>query len=267
MASISREKNGRRTIQFVAADGKRKSIRLGKLSQRQAEAVKVKVEQLASAAETGHAPDAETSRWVADLDAVLADKLARVGLVPEREARAIQAFIDGYIEKRRDVKPATLTVWGHTRRNLIEFFGPDRPLREVTPGEADEWRLYLVEQGLASNTVRRRCGIAKQFFTAAVRRKVIPENPFADLTAAVQANTSRYYFISRDEAQKVIDACPDAQWRLLFVLSRYGGLRCPSEHLSVRWGDVDWERGRIHVRSPQDGASPRRRVENDSPVP
>jgi len=50
-------------------------------------------------------------------------------------------------------------------------------------------------------------------------------------------------------AQKVLDACPDAEWRLLFALARYGGLRCPSEHLALRWSDVDWERGRMVVRS------------------
>ena len=67
----------------------------------------------------------------------------------------------------------------------------------------------------------------------------------------VRANPSRFYFITREEAQKVLDACPDAQWRLLFALSRFGGLRCPSEHLGLRWGDVDWERNRITVHSPK----------------
>ena len=47
------------------------------------------------------------------------------------------------------------------------------------------------------------------------------------------------------------DACPDAEWRLLFALSRYGGLRCPSEHLGLRWEDVDWERGRLTIHSPK----------------
>jgi integrase len=49
----------------------------------------------------------------------------------------------------------------------------------------------------------------------------------------------------------VIAACPDAEWRLIFALSRYGGLRCPSEHLALRWGDIDWERNRMRVPSPK----------------
>lgn len=42
---------------------------------------------------------------------------------------------------------------------------------------------------------------------------------------------------------------PDTQWRLIFALSRYGGLRCPSEHLALRWEDVDWDRARMLIRS------------------
>ncbi len=47
----------------------------------------------------------------------------------------------------------------------------------------------------------------------------------------------------------MLDACPDHEWRLIFALSRFGGLRCPSEHLRLRWADVDWDRGRITVHS------------------
>ena len=65
------------------------------------------------------------------------------------------------------------------------------------------------------------------------------------------ASDGREYFVTREEAIAVLQACPDAQWKLLFALSRYGGLRCPSEHLGLRWGDVDWQRERMVVRSPK----------------
>ena len=34
-------------------------------------------------------------------------------------------------------------------------------------------------------------------------------------------------------------------------MGRYGGLRCPSEVLSLRWADVDWGRSRMLIRSPK----------------
>ncbi len=30
-----------------------------------------------------------------------------------------------------------------------------------------------------------------------------------------------------------------------------GGLRCPSEHLALKWADVDWQRKRIRISSPK----------------
>ena len=251
MASISKDAKGNRTIQFVSRDRKRKSIRLGKCSQRQADAVKVHVERLVHANITGHPVDPDTSRWLIQVDGQLADRLASTGLIDPRSETTLGAFIDTYIAMRTDVKPRTRELFEQTRRNLLAFFPADKQLASITAGDADGWRLYLKEQGLADNTIRRRCGRAKQFLKAAVRRKLIPENPFEDLKSHVQGNPDRFYFVSREEAAQVIEACPDAEWRLIFALSRYGGLRCPSEHLALRWEDINWEHGRIHVQSPK----------------
>jgi hypothetical protein len=119
VASISKQPNGRRTIQFVAPNGKRKSIRLGKTSQRDAEAIKTKIEALVASAASGFAWDHETARWVAGIEDVLAGKLARAGLIPKRQAAVLSDFLDSYFTKRADVKDATRTNWGHTRRNLF----------------------------------------------------------------------------------------------------------------------------------------------------
>lgn len=62
MASIARDKNGCRRILFVAPDGRRPTIRLGKVSQRAAESVKFRVEQLLAAKLTGHALEVATAK-------------------------------------------------------------------------------------------------------------------------------------------------------------------------------------------------------------
>lgn len=87
MASISRQPNGHRTIQFVGADRKRRSIRLGKIDAKQAERIRLMVESLVSASITGFSIDGDVSRWVAGLDDSLHDKLAGVGLIPPMESQ------------------------------------------------------------------------------------------------------------------------------------------------------------------------------------
>jgi hypothetical protein len=106
--------------------------------------------------------------------------------------------------------------------------------------------------GLADNTARRTCGRAKQFIEAARKKKIITESPFAGIgDCQVRANKSRDRFVTRGEAQMVLDACHSTQWRLVFALSRYGGLRCPSEHALLRWADIDWANNRFTVHSPK----------------
>jgi integrase len=254
MASIGKDKNGRRRILFVAPDGKRKTIRLGKMPQRAAEAIKVKVENLVGAAVSGCGWDNETARWVADLPDTLADKLAAVDLIPKRKKETptdtLGAFLDAYIEGRSNLKPNTKRNYEVTRKHLINHFGRERLLAEITPGEADEW-LEALREKLSAATVSREVKRARQFFRAALRKRLIAENPFTDLSTPAQVNASRAYFITTAIIEKVIEACPDAEWRLIVTLSRYGGLRCPSEHLSLKWGDVDWEHNRVTIRSPK----------------
>ena len=64
-------------------------------------------------------------------------------------------------------------------------------------------------------------------------------------------NDDRYYFVTREETRRPLEVCDDDQMRLVIALSRFGGLRCPSEHLELRWSDVDWDEGLITVR-PED---------------
>lgn len=255
MASISHDKKtGRRTIQFVGKDGRRRSVRLGKVGQKQAESAKRFIEDLVACKVTGTAPKNATAEWLAGLPAMIRRRIERAGLVePEENADCptLKGWLTRYVESRTDVKVSTRIAWGQTQRFLLGFFGPGKRLDEITPGDADEWRLHLKKQGLADNTIRRRSGVAKQFFNAAKRKRLIDHNPFEDLKSCVMANTARYYFVTREEAKKVLDACPDAQWRLVFALCRFGGLRCPSEIVRLTWSHIDWDNGRMTVPSPK----------------
>jgi integrase len=253
MASISSSANGLRTIQFVAIDGKRRSIRLGKVPMKTAEEIKRRVEYLAAAVGSGTAVDADTTRWLASIGDDLHQRLAAVGLVAPRalavEVR-LKEFIDGYIGSRTDIKPLTTDNLQVCADRMIGFFGADRPIAQIRPGDADEFCAWL-RTDYAQATAARTIGRAKQFFRAALRKKLISENPFAECKAGHQHNKDRAYFIPLEDAYKVLEACPGTEWRLLFALSRFGGLRFPSETLALEWPDVDWERSRFLVRSPK----------------
>ena len=266
MASISHDGRGYRRVLFFLPNGDRKTVRLGKVTAGHADEIRKHVAHLESALVSGGAINPKTAAFFRDdVSEKLAAKFAKHGLPNPSRAKdgdadggTLGEFLAAFLANRTDVKPATQIVWGHTKRNLIDYFGADKPLRDITPGDADDYRTWLMEHAdgdetkrLSPATVDRRCGIAKQFFRAAVRRRKLAENPFADVKSGRQANDERDFFITVDMAAKILDACPDGQWRLLFALSRFGGLRCPSEHLALRWGDIDWDKGRMTVHSPK----------------
>ncbi len=248
MASLANDPGGRRRIQFVDADGLRKTIRLGKMSKRQAEAVKLRVEDLAAAQLSGGSPSDETSRWLANIDNGLREKLTSVGLAEFRTRKLLGEYVREYIQGRTDVKPNTLAKWRTSESLLISYFGASTKVDSITPGDVDCWRRELAETR-SENTVRKHIAVAKVFFNAAVRQRIILESPFHDQKATILPNNTRSHFITTTDAKKVLEACPDAEWRLIFVLSRWGGLRCPSETLALRWGDVDWDLKRIRIKA------------------
>ena len=251
MASISNDKNGRRRIQFYGADGKRKAIRLGKVSKRVAEAVRVKVEALVTASITSHSVDDETARWLAGLDKTMAERLSRVGLIPSREYGTLREFVAAYIDSRSDIEPETRRAWMQVLQRLVDLFGAECPLKSITREQAAMWRQSLVNEGLADATVRKYTGYAKHFYAVAVDRELLTRSPFAKLVSGSVGNDERQQFVTREETSRLIEVCPNAEFRLIVALSRYGGLRCPSEHLGLRWTDIDWESGLMTVTSPK----------------
>ena len=93
---------------------------------------------------------------------------------------------------------------------------------------------------LASMTVRKRLQFAKKVFRAAVRHKLIEDNPFDDVKIEAAAPDRKFYVSPADTA-KLMAACPPgSDWQTIIALARWGGLRCPSEVLSLKLTDIHW---------------------------
>ncbi len=71
------------------------------------------------------------------------------------------------------------------------------------------------------------------------------------MTVGKATNDDRRAFVSRDVTQRVLDKCPNWQWRTVVALARYGGLRCPSDVALLKWSDIHWDAERFTVTSPK----------------
>ena len=251
MASLTTRKSGSRFVTFVDAEGRPQTITLGKVARRYAEAVKIKVEDLVSAALHHHAPQDETARWLAGLDDTMIAKLARVGLAESRRSVTLSAWVKQYLDERKaELKPKSLRKLEETRDKLLGYFDDTLPLRKVTTEQAAGWRQHLQKLDLSEASIKTHAGNAKGMLNEALRRKLIDENPFRHLRSGATPSVASHY-VAPDEITRVIDSCPSAEWKLLFGLARYAGLRVPSESHLLTWADVDFEKSRLLVRSPK----------------
>ena len=218
------------------------------------------IEALVAHHEKSRAIPVDTAAWLADLDCDLRAKLERVALVeplqpqPKQHEMLLGPFLAQWVAKRVGGKPNTMCLYKYAQKALLAVFGADKPLAAITEEDARDFRRNLLGRPgrpLSENTTRRLTGFSRQIFTSAVRSRLIAENPFIgkDLPTAVRGNKARFHMVTREEAQNLIDAVPSAEWRLAIALARYGGLRCPSEVLSLTWGDIDWARARILVHA------------------
>ncbi|MFN0132724.1 MAG: tyrosine-type recombinase/integrase [Phycisphaerales bacterium] len=255
MATLFKKfERGRETwmLQLLIAGGRR-TIRLGPVSDRSAQRFRDRVETLVGCRRLNQQPDADMMKWLAGLDPGVHRQLASAGLVDDRDhtPRALGTFVDAYIHrKERDLAPASVRSLRLTRDRLVARFGSQTRLDRITAHMAADWRAAMLDEGLSEASVRVHTRNARAFVNAAIEAEIIVKNPFRGLpTGSVAADRERY--VSVEEADKVLATLPDAQWRALFGLARFAGLRCPSETHGVRWSDIDFARGRMTVFAPK----------------
>lgn len=254
MASLFNNKPNHWAVQFTTADGRRRPvIYLGRVGRKAGDAIRSHVEHLLNATIHRQAVPRDTALWLAEIGDDLHAKLARAGLVAPREEKPVTeigGYFDAYIARRTDLRKMTVNNFKQVRRYIVKHFGEGRDMKTITRGEMGDWHRF-VKAELSQATAAMHVKKARQVFADALDRRLIDENPVKGIKAGSMENRERFVYVTAETIERVIAKCPDAEWRLVFALGRYAGLRVPSETTGLRWEDVDWERGRMVVRSPK----------------
>lgn len=256
MASIVKQATGRREVQFMGIDGKRRTIRLGRVDQKVADTVRVRVEELLSAKATGESVSPQTAHWLRSLSDMFHERLARAKLVSPREVDVtrtdltLHEFTDAYIRRRDDLKPASVTNLRQAQAKLDEYFGQSRKVSTINIAEAGDFRRTLRKRYSEAYTAKLIVR-ARIFWRDGVDRGIVQLNAFSKVRAGSQVNTAKQHYVDRKTIEAAIKSCVDLEWKVIIALSRYAGLRCPSEHVRLRWKDIDWNHERFMVRSPK----------------
>jgi len=254
MSSIyPNKKTGFWELQFTYND-KKHTIRTKLTSKRNMEQFQRHYDDMLRCRISGSVFENSTAEWLANLPDNIRRKFERLELVASRERREVPNlgdWLSEYINKRKDVEQGTILTYHKTENNLNEFFSPNKRLDEITKLDAKQFIQNLRMQKKAEDTVNRRGRMACQFFKAAVEAEIIKKNPFSGMKLGNINNETRQRFIEEDIINRILEFCPSAEWRLIVVLCRWGGLRCPTEVIGLQWKDIDWNKGRMIIHSPK----------------
>ena len=251
MASISTDKRGSRRIYFTDPQGSRKGLRLGKVPKKLAESIKLRVEEILQDQLFNRPHASELANWISGLSGVMAEKMVAVGLLSEAPATmTVEALIETFLAGS-DVKSSTRAAYRQATQSLIQSLGGKTSTAQLTVSDADAWRKACVGEGLAKATIAKRTNVAKTIFKKAVSLGILKSSPFEALRVGSQVNPERSVYVDRSVIADVIDECPSIDWRAIVGLTRFAGLRCPSELQQLKWSDIDWAKKLLTVRSPK----------------
>jgi len=245
-------------IQFTF-DGTRHTLGAAKLTTRQVG----KAKELIDLAKKSHGNDdpalkTEVEELIDKVPDSVVEKLREVGLLEKTQKlpTTLEPFIAYYVASRTDVKPATKEIYRQATLSLMALLG-DVPLRSVTKAKAKQFKIDLEatkaqnkETTMAPSTVKKRIDFARQIFEHAQDSRLITENPF-DKVKGKKSKPAEHAEVTGEMYDAVLAVCPSQDWRMILALARYGGMRCPSEVLSLRWQDVLWDQDRMVVTSPK----------------
>jgi integrase len=202
-------------------------------------------------------PRPKTEDWLETLPLEVHDRLAAMGLVEARRReelpRTVLAYMRAYIKSRTDWKKPE--NYRQAVDHLERFLKRDAPISSLTKGDVDRWQRWMIDDvkgpKLSPNTAGQNVKRCRQMMRQAVDDKLIEANPFTGVKIDLRSDTSKNRFIDATTATAILDACPDQEWRTIYALCRWAGLRCPSEVLRLRWSDIQWDRSRFKVTAPK----------------
>src|SRR6476660_3531879 len=133
-------------------------------------------------------------------------------------------------------------------RRALRILGASTKAAAVRPAHLRGMVDRLNAEGFSGSTVHGTLTALSALFRFAVRRDFVEANPVRLLDRGDRPSTKRTKepnYLDLAQAERMLVELPDL-WRPVAALCLYAALRI-SEALALRWSDVDFEAGVIHV--------------------
>jgi integrase len=119
-------------------------------------------------------------------------------------------------------------------------------LDKIRPSHVEGWIVQLRRKGLAESSIRSAYTILRAVLDTAVRDGALATNPAAAVRRP-KVTSKEATHLTPTQVAELLDAAQRTRYAGLFELLVHTGLR-RGEALSLRWADIDFERGTLRVR-------------------
>lgn len=173
-------------------------------------------------------------------------------------AEWLEEWLTAYAEQVRDVTVyntrATVNRWVLNPPKGTPPIGSIQ-LRRITVAAFDRLYRHMTERGIKPRGVLGLHAALRPALKAAVKKGYIHRNPVEHATVpkpnakgeAEVEDAAEAHSLTKEEADRFLAAAREERTSALWHVLLTGGLR-PSEALGLRWRDVDFEAGSVHVR-------------------
>lgn len=169
------------------------------------------------------------------------------------ERERLGTFLKKYLARRKpELKPSSFELYEGIVNRLLDFFGKDCYLQDITREGAEDFVLEQKNCGpfcegkkLSDWTleqIKRQC---KTIFRNTVKWGYMSMNPFGELRSK-RLTTKRWYRMKAAEYHELLDVTPSLRKKVAYGLFYTAGLRL-HEAFNLTWDCLDFQKGILLV--------------------
>lgn len=155
--------------------------------------------------------------------------IARLRLMVERKERS-----EGTLESYRSA----------LNKDILPVFG-NRNMRAITSGELQTFVDGFA--GMSATKITYITASLDNIFLSACQSGIISRNPFEFVKKPAAAKSEERRALTTDERRRVLDVANNHQYGPYIACMYYLGAR-PGEVRGLQWGDIDWDKGLVHIQ-------------------
>jgi len=127
----------------------------------------------------------------------------------------------------------------------LEEVAKPRYLHEITPATLQGVKEFLLNKGLGKHNINRLMQALKAMMKLSEKWQLMPKQDWT-VISKLKTSKGRVVFHTTEEVEKLLEACPSFDWKLVVLLGADAGLR-RGEIANLRWNDVEFRHNQLYV--------------------